>query len=163
MSAVQVIKRNLAGQEVFRYSGEVVARLPQAVLVEAHFSRADLPFHGLTFGQGDRMLEAFYAACWFNIFQIHDRADDALKGWYCNIAMPAELGVESVSFIDLALDLLVFPDGRQLVLDEDEFAALNLDEARALQARAALADLQGVFARPGGFNIERDWELLIVD
>lgn len=160
MSAVQVIKRNLAGQEVFRYSGEVVARLPGAVLVEAHFSRADLPFHGLTFGQGDRMLEAFYAARWFNIFQIHDRADDALKGWYCNIAMPAELGAESVSFIDLALDLLVFPDGRQLVLDEDEFAALNLDEARALAARAALADLQGVFARPGGFNIERDWKTL---
>ena len=163
MSQVVVIKRNLAGREVFRYSGEVVTRSPQAVLVEARFSRPDLPFHGLTFGQGDRMLEAFYAARWFNIFQIHDRADGALKGWYCNIALPAELEQESVSFIDLALDLLVLADGRQLVLDEDEFAALNLDEARALQARAALADLQGLFARSGGFDIERDWKLLIAD
>ena len=33
-----------------------------------------------------------------------------------------------IRYVDLALDLLVFPDGRQLVLDEDEFEALHPEE-----------------------------------
>jgi hypothetical protein len=45
----------------------------------------------------------------------------------------------------LALDLLVFPDGRQIVLDEDEFNALPLSEAERQSALAALAELQALF------------------
>ena len=32
-----------------------------------------------------------------------------------------------ISYVDLALDLWVAPDGTQTVLDEDEFAAIDLD------------------------------------
>lgn len=161
MSAIAVIKQNLAGEEVFRYVGQPILRLPQGILIQANFSRPNLPFHGLTFGQGDRMVEAFFARRWFNIFQIHDRTDDHLKGWYCNIAMPAVIDVDSISFVDLALDLLVFPDGRQLVLDEDEFDALQLDEQRQVQARAALAELQQVFTPVDGLRIENEWLKLV--
>ncbi len=75
--------------------------------------------------------------------------------------MPAEIESDSVSFVDLALDLLVFADGRQLVLDEDEFSALHLDEVRTMEARKAIAELQALFARPGGFLMERDWQNLV--
>ena len=47
-----------------------------------------------------------------------------------------------MSYVDLALDLLVYPDGRQLVLDEDEFQALSLDTATHVKAQAALNELQ---------------------
>ena len=151
------LSRNLQGQEIFRYEGQWLARYLHAGLIEANFSRPDLPFHGLTFGQGDRMVEVFYTHRWYNVFQIHDRRDDHLKGWYCNIALPAELNADSISFVDLALDLLVYADGRQLVLDEDEFAALDLDADTQAAAWAALADLQYIFAAPGGFRVERDW------
>ncbi len=66
---------------------------------------------------------------------------------------PAVLGAEVISYRDLALDLLVFPDGRQVVLDEDEFAALPLDARTRTQARRALATLQRHFAE--GENL--DW------
>ncbi len=36
---------------------------------------------------------------------------------------------DCLSYVDLALDLLVFPDGRQFVLDEDEFLKLDLSPA----------------------------------
>jgi hypothetical protein len=39
----------------------------------------------------------------------------------------------------------VAPDGTQTVLDENEFAALNLDTETRYQARAALEELQARF------------------
>jgi predicted RNA-binding protein associated with RNAse of E/G family len=63
--------------------------------------------------------------------------------------MPAQFSEGQVSYMDLALDLLVFPDGRQLILDEDEFAALAVDDATCAAARAALQDLRTLFHAPG--------------
>ena len=60
---------------------------------------------------------------------------------------PAEIRGDVLSYVDLALDLLVFPDGRQLVLDEDEFNNLDLNPTDKAQALAALAELQQQFAR----------------
>jgi len=148
MEELTVIKRNPQGQEVFRYGGVVKQRMPGAVLLEAYFNRNDMPFHGTVLKKGDRFVEAYYADRWYNIFEIYDRDDGALKCWYCNVSYPAEFEDGTVAFRDLALDLLVFPDGRQEVLDEDEFAALAIDEADQQRAQAALAELKALFAPP---------------
>jgi hypothetical protein len=145
---VVVIKRNPAGVETWRYPGRMLERGPNWVRLEAFFNRDDLPFHGMLLGRGDRFVETFYSDRGYNIFEVHAREDDALKGWYCNVARPAELSDGVVSYVDLALDLLVFPDRRQLVLDEDEFAALNLPPAEAAAARQALRELQDYFSAP---------------
>jgi len=50
-----------------------------------------------------------------------------------------------LSYTDLALDLLIYPDGRQLVLDEDEFLLLPLTPQVQVQALLALEALQQVF------------------
>jgi predicted RNA-binding protein associated with RNAse of E/G family len=151
MAEVTVIKRNLQGQETWRYTGRVLERDSEQIVLEARFNRPDLPFHGILLGQGDRFVETYYTNRWYNIFEIHDRADDSVKGWYCNVSKPVEIERDQddglvISYIDLALDLLVYPDGKQLVLDEDEFAALDLDEPARQQARRALLDLQQIFA-----------------
>ena len=105
-------------------------------------------FHGILLGQGDPFVEIYFNDRWYNIYEIHDKADGRIKGWYCNITLPAEFGQDSISYVDLALDLLVYPDGQMLVLDEDEFAELNLDKTRQAQARRALDELQGWFKSP---------------
>lgn len=140
-----VIKRNLAGEETWRYNGKVLEFQPTIIKLEAFFNRPDLPFHGIVLGQGDRFLETYFTDRWFNIFEIHAREDDQLKGWYCNICLPAELSPDSLSYVDLALDLLVFPDGAQLVLDEDEFKALTIPPQTRALAQVALATLQRYF------------------
>jgi len=142
METVTVIKRNLDGQETWRYSGSVLQRSSHFVRLEASFNRPDMPFFGIMLCQGDRFVETYYADRWYNIFEIHDHKDDTLKGWYCNIAYPAVLKDDEVSYIDLALDLLVYPDGKKLVLDEDEFQALPISDQDRTIARAALAELQ---------------------
>ena len=154
MSEILVRKLDIHRQETWRYTGRILRRWPNAILLEAFFNRADLPFHGILLGRGDRFVEKFYADRWYNIFEIHDRADDRLKGWYCNITLPAELKEDQVAYVDLALDLLVYPDGSQLVLDEDEFADLVLDAPTRKKALAALADLQRLVAGASEFHLE---------
>jgi uncharacterized protein len=154
MTEILVIKLNLDRQETWRYTGKVLRRWANAVLLEAHFNRDDVAFHGILLGRGDRFVEKYYTERWYNIFEIHDRSDDHLKGWYCNISLPAELQQDQVAYVDLALDLLVFPDGRQLVLDEDEFAELSLDVGMHQGALQALADLQNLFGGQEDFRLE---------
>jgi uncharacterized protein len=142
-----VIKRNPAGQEIIRYAGEVLRQEQQAITLEACFNHADVQIMQTTLKQGDRFIETYYTDRWYNIYEIHALEDNRLKGWYCNVARPAVMEAGNVlSYVDLALDLWVAPDGTQTVLDEDEFAALDLDTETRTRARAALEDLQTRFA-----------------
>jgi uncharacterized protein len=145
MEPITFIKLNPLGQETWRYTGRELERYADRLVVEASFNRDDLPFHGIVLRRGDRFIETFYADRWYNVFEIHDCDDDHLKGWYCNIGYPPVIKNESVSYIDLALDLLVYPDGKQLVLDEDEFDELALSPEVNQQARLALEELQASF------------------
>jgi predicted RNA-binding protein associated with RNAse of E/G family len=147
MSQITVIKRDLQGQETWRYNGRILGKGDHFVLLEAFFNRADMPFHGIVLKKGDRFIETFYSDRWYNIFEIYDRDDNSLKGWYCNIGYPAEIDQKQVSYIDLVLDLFVYPDGRQLVLDEEDFLEIPLSQEVQRQALLALEALQGEFKR----------------
>ena len=76
--------------------------------------------------RGDRFREWFYADRWYNIFRVQDVATLSLKGWYCNITRPAIISARQVAADDLGLDVFVYPDGRTLLLDEADFARLQL-------------------------------------
>lgn len=142
---ITVLKRNLAGEVTWQYDGRVLQRAPNSVTLEAFFNRADMPFMDVVLKENDRFVETFYTNRGYNIFEIHDRDDGQIKGWYCNIGRPAVIGDGTVSYVDLALDLWIAPDGKQTVLDEDEFDALLLNAADRKKARSALAELQTLF------------------
>jgi protein associated with RNAse G/E len=150
---VIVIKQNPAREETWRYSGKVLERTENSILIEAFFNRPDKPFHGVLLAEGDRFVERYYSDRWYNIFEIHDRKTDQLKAWYCNVTYPAIMQDGIVIYIDLALDLLVYADGRHLVLDEDEFLELKLGEADERKAREALKELQELFNPPVRFTL----------
>lgn len=145
MSAdVWVVKQDVEGRETWRYRGHVLARDGVSLRLQAFFNREDVSFHGIWLKKGDRFVETFYTDRWYNVFAMYDRDDGSLKGWYCNVCFPAELFDGMVCYRDLALDLLVYANGRQLVLDEDEFEALQLlPEVRAGALRG-LAQLQAL-------------------
>ena len=145
MTPITVIKLDIHGQETWRYSGQILQRAPNQVLLEAYFDREDRVFHDMPLRKGDRFVETYYSDRWYNIYEIHAREDDHLRGWYCNIGYPAKIGQDSISYVDLALDLLVFPDGRQIILDDDEFAELPLSAHDREQALAAMAEIRESF------------------
>lgn len=141
-----VIKLNAKHEEVWRYSGQILEQDDHSILIEARFNRDDLALHGLTLKRNDRFVERYYSNRWYNIYAVHDRDDDHLKNWYCNITRPAKIEPGRIAYVDLALDLLVFPDGRYLILDEDEFAELPIDEQTRVNARKALEELERLVA-----------------
>ena len=143
--AITVQKRNLAGEVTWQYEGQVLRREPNAVTLEAFFNRPDMPFMDVVLKKNDRFVETFYSDRWYNIFEIYDRDNGQLKGWYCNVGRPAVIADGTVSYIDLALDLWVAANGQQTVLDEDEFEELKLESKERDKVLSALTDLQGIF------------------
>lgn len=142
---VEVQKKNLAGEITWKYEGVVLRRDDQSIVLEAYFDRSDMTFMGVVLKKGDRFVETFYSDRWYNIFEIHDRDDGKRKGWYCNVGMPAVLEDEVVSYVDLALDLWVSVDGKQTVLDEDEFEDLELSDELRASALQGLTELKKLF------------------
>jgi protein associated with RNAse G/E len=145
--AIKVLKKNLKDEITWQYEGQVLRREPNAVVLEAFFNRPDMPFMDVTLKENDRFVETFYTEHWYNIFEIYDRDGGKLKGWYCNVCRPAVLTDGAVSYVDLALDLWVAADGKQTVLDEDEFADLPLNDSERDKAWNALAELQQLFGK----------------
>jgi len=147
---VIVHKCDAAGREVWAWQAVLRRATPTSIQVEARFNGPEVDRHGLTFRRGDRFLETYYADRWYNVFAVFDVATDRLKGWYCNVTRPAHLERGHVRFEDLALDLLVLPDGTTHVLDEEQFDALSLDEGQREAARRALEELKRLAAARSG-------------
>jgi uncharacterized protein len=144
---IKVQKKNPAGEATYEYEGELLSRDETSIMLEAFFDREDLPFMGIVFKKGDRFVEHYYTDRWYNIFAVHDRDDGKIKGWYCNVGKPAVIEDNFVSYIDLALDLWVAADGKQTVLDEDEFENLDLNEKSKVSALQGLEDLKQLFKK----------------
>jgi protein associated with RNAse G/E len=63
----------------------------------------------------------FWRDRWYNVFVNYD-ADYSIRNFYCNVGMPPIIASNLVTFVDLDLDVRVYPDGSYDLLDEDEFA-----------------------------------------
>lgn len=139
---IVVIKKNPKLEEVWRYEGKIVSKQKNEIKIEARFNRDDLPYYGIVLKRNDIFLETFFSDKWYNIFEIYDRDDHQLKGWYCNVCHPAVFDHNTITYIDLAIDLFVLTDGTQFVLDLDEFEDLNLDNQTKKEALIALEQLK---------------------
>ena len=145
MNKITVIKQNENGVETWRYDATLLLRENNTVILEAYFNRDDTMLFDVVIKRHDRFIEAFFSDRWYNIFEIRDRESSILKGWYCDICKPAEITENQISYIDLALDLWVYPDGRQEVLDEDIFNQLDISEIIRQNAERSLKVLKENF------------------
>lgn len=146
---VKVQKKNPAGELKYEYEGTLLRRDEHSVTIEALFDREDMPFMDVVFKKGDRFVEHYYTDRWYNIFAVHDRDDETVKGWYCNIGLPAVIEDGIVSYVDLALDLWVSATGQQTVLDEDEFEKMQFDEKLKSGALNGMNELKALFLEKG--------------
>ena len=144
---IKVQKKDPAGKVLIEYEGDELGRDAHSITLEALFTREDMPFMDVIFKKGDRFVEYYYSDRWYNIFEIYDRDDGQVKGWYCNIGRPAVIEDMLVSYVDLALDLWVSANGVQTVLDKEEFETLKLDDDSRRSALRALEDLKALFLK----------------
>jgi len=127
------------GREYRRWQATYNATVSGGVVLEAVFSavvEGRTPFFG-----GDRAVEYFYTDRGYNVIAGY-APDGSLRACYCNICTPAQFantptGAE-ISFIDLDLDLLVWPDGRCELIDEAEFAQNSIAYGYPQEVQAAV-------------------------
>ncbi|MDO9546359.1 MAG: DUF402 domain-containing protein [Pelolinea sp.] len=150
---MRIIKNDHSGKKVWEYDGEIIEQSESALLLKAVFNRSNVLFDGVLFREGDCFLELYPFNKWFNIYEIHDKDNDLVKGWYCNVTRPAQFSVDQISYDDLALDLLVYPDREMLLLDQDEFSELSLSSTEVINAKNGLHQLQNIFSQPDAFQM----------
>jgi uncharacterized protein len=138
---VTVVKLNPHGEPKIQYTGEVVRRLSNGVVISAFWKHPPKDLGYTRFEPGDHFTEYYFADRWYNIFDIVS-AGGQRKGWYCNVAQPAMIFDNRIEQIDLLLDVWVDPQGRPLVLDQDEFDAdMTMSDEQRARARQGLQDL----------------------
>lgn len=62
----------------------------------------------------------FWRDRWYNVFRLA-RPGCELSLWYCNIATPAVVDCDQLTYADLDLDVIVRPEGAIKVQDRDDF------------------------------------------
>lgn len=141
---IVIYKRDHNGNPVWHYTGEVIQRTSNMICIQARFigkaERVDIGV--MVFERGDLMTEWFYSDRYYNVFKIQAHDDGRLKGWYCNIARPAQITEDAVIQDDLALDVFVHPDGRISLMDEDEFASLRISSVERQHALKAVESIR---------------------
>ncbi len=140
---IHIHKLAYDGRETWKWSGKLVERNDGVMVVDAIFNGPPRDLGYMKLETTDLYHEFYYADRWFNIFQVF-RTDGLLKGWYCNVCQPARFSGNDVYFVDMVLDVFVYPDGRPLVLDEEEFkekANSIYSPEDAGRAKAAVTEL----------------------
>jgi protein associated with RNAse G/E len=94
--------------------------------------------------RGTLSYEYYWLDRWYNIFRFHE-PDGSFRNFYCNIAMPAAFDGEFLDYVDLDIDVVVWPDMSHEVLDLVEFeinaAELSYPDEVRSNAEAGLKEL----------------------
>ena len=151
MKPIKIIKQDYLGQNVWEYSGNLLERQENRIIIEAFFDREETLVDELYLREGDKFIETYFIDKWFNIYEIQDQQEGTIKAWYCNISFPAEFSDNTLIYRDLELDLLVYPDGRQKVLDMDDFIVLPINSHVRNAALQALNELQELIPSDSDF------------
>ena len=126
------------------WGAELVSKEGSLVVLDAKFP--DEIVHELlgTIASGTHSLEYYWLDHWYNVFRFAE-PDGKLRNFYCNVNVPAKFDGETLSYVDLDLDILVDPDFSYRVLDVEDFERnaklFGYPEEVKANARQALAEL----------------------
>ena len=146
MATITVNKLDTLGKIKIQYQGEIIERQPDRIVIQAYWEHPLKDLGYVCFEPGDSFIEYYYTHRWFNIFDISNAVGER-KGWYCNIAEPADINDNQIKQKDLLLDVWVNLWGTPLLVDEDEFEVdTTLNDGQRQGARLGLQDLLQMIA-----------------
>lgn len=115
-----IISRKFDGSINRRWEAELIGRSGQRLTFVGSFGM-DVEHPELGFiERGTISYEHYWLDRWYNVFRFH-RPDGTLRNWYCNVNLPPRFKGDVLDYIDLDLDLLVWPDLSTVILDRDDF------------------------------------------
>ena len=126
------------------WAAELLRQEGSLIVLDARFS--DEITHDLlgTIAIGTHSLEYYWLDRWYNVFRFA-QPDGKLRNYYCNVNLPPTFDRETLSYVDLDLDILVEPDFSYRILDVEDFecsaARYGYSVEVQANARQAVADL----------------------
>ena len=118
----------------------LTAWVPPLIELVGEFDRdVEHPELGLI-SQGTVSHEYYWLDRWYNVFRFHE-PDGRFRNYYCNVNMPPKLEDGVLDYVDLEIDLVVWPGGRRDVLDRADFetSAKRFDFTDDLKTRVERA------------------------
>ena len=102
------------------WSASLLELTSDGVLLEGYFAEpVDHSDLGII-DKGTRSVERFRVDLWYNHFVFY-QFDGRIRNHYINISLPPTIHNNTVDYIDLDIDIILWPDGRHIVVDLDEF------------------------------------------
>lgn len=138
------------GSEHRRWQATVLRQEGSLLILDASFDREIT--HELlgTILNGTRSVEYYWFDRWYNVFRF-SQPNGELRNFYCNINIPPQFDGETLSYVDLDIDILVEPDFTFTILDRDDFEknARRYSYSAAVQqsANQALTELTELVER----------------
>jgi hypothetical protein len=141
---VTVNARKYDGRLHRSWPGALVSANGSLVTLLAQFSETRVHSDLGTIYAGTISLEHFWLDRWYNVFRFRE-PDGTPKAIYANIAAPATFDGSTIDYVDLDIDVILWPQGHVDVLDRDEFdkhvLEFGYDDATINSARNALAQV----------------------
>ncbi|MEO6050139.1 MAG: DUF402 domain-containing protein [Pyrinomonadaceae bacterium] len=119
------------------WSGGLVSQTGSLLAVVGRFD-SDVKHNDLgLIKRGTVSAEFFWLDRWYNVFRFYE-PDGTLRNYYCNVAMPATFENGVLDFVDLDIDVAVWPDFRHEILDLVDFEqnALKYDYPEVIKRKA---------------------------
>lgn len=99
--------------------------------------------------KGTVSYEFYWLDRWYNIFEFRE-PNGIFRNFYCNVNMPPNFDGKYLDYVDLDIDIVVWPNLEYTILDRDEFeqnaAAYNYPESVIRQAEKSTMDLEAMIA-----------------
>jgi protein associated with RNAse G/E len=98
----------------------LVKRADPLLMLVGEFD-SDVSHAGLgSIARGTISEEFYWLDRWYNVFRFSE-PDGTFRNFYCNVTMPPTFENDVLDYVDLDIDVIVWPDRRVDTLDQDDF------------------------------------------
>jgi protein associated with RNAse G/E len=137
---VRVLKYD--GTEYRRWNARMEQHEDSLLVLDAEFE-SDVQHQLLgDIQSGMRSVEYYWLDRWYNIFRFLNE-DGQTRLFYCNVNMPPTFDGDTLSYIDLDIDVLVQPDLSYQILDLEEFQANAVRFSYSSEVKSSAHDAVG--------------------
>jgi len=120
LKTIQVRAYKYDGSAHRSWPAQVLRQEGSLIVLDAKFPEEIV--HDLlgTIASGTHSLEYYWLDRWYNVFRFA-QPNGELRNYYCNVNVPPTFDGETLSYVDLDLDILVEPDLSYQILDVEDF------------------------------------------
>jgi protein associated with RNAse G/E len=119
---ITVISRKYDQTISRRWKCRLLEERPPLLVFSGEFDTNVEHVHLGSIRRGTVSHEFYWLDRWYNVFRFHE-PNGRFRNYYCNIGMPPTFSSGVLEYVDLDIDVIVWPDRRVDILDREDFEA----------------------------------------